>query len=120
MHKTNSIYFLSFKKKWDGPRQEVAQGRVPSPIFKILKIISIEFYFIRYLAVYFFYQNFGTISSRHYWEAVTLEYGLESHGTIRRGDIGGWSVFSSIIHKELDKKFRKRSKTNLCSKLIIF
>ena len=32
VHKAKNIYFLLIKKKLDGPRQEVAQGRVPSPI----------------------------------------------------------------------------------------
>ena len=31
MHKAKNIYFLSFKKKRDDPRQGVAQGRVSSP-----------------------------------------------------------------------------------------
>ena len=31
MHKAKNMYFLIIKKKRDGPRQEVAQGRVPSP-----------------------------------------------------------------------------------------
>ena len=30
MHKVKNIYFLLIKKKRDGPRQGVAQGRVPS------------------------------------------------------------------------------------------
>ena len=31
MHKAENIYFLIIKKKRDGPRQGVAQGRVPYP-----------------------------------------------------------------------------------------
>ena len=32
MHKTKNIYFLLIKKKKrDGPRHRVAQGKVPSP-----------------------------------------------------------------------------------------
>ena len=30
MHKAKNIYFLLIKKKRDGPRQGVAQGKVPS------------------------------------------------------------------------------------------
>ena len=40
-------------------------------IFEILKII----------VCIILYKNFGTISSRQYWDAVTLE-----HGLARRGD----------------------------------
>ena len=34
MHKAKNIYFLLIKKKPGGPRQEVAQGKVPAPISK--------------------------------------------------------------------------------------
>ena len=32
MHKAKNIYFLLIKKKRDGPRHGVAQGKIPSPI----------------------------------------------------------------------------------------
>ena len=48
MRRAKNIYFLLIKKKRDGPRQGVAQGRLPSPthIFVLSYVLMLCLYFL--------------------------------------------------------------------------